>query len=322
MLTAARIPVSARATGALTDATPGSRSSTLSIQPTLAELARQHPPGRAEVERQQRTLGHDPAQAVRRRQRHDTAAPVALADVQLHALAGVRRAARSSAGGRARRAGSAPPRRAPSADQAEAEAEPPGAVASQQAVRLERDRQAVGGRPRQAGRSPAARPASAGPLLDRADDVNRLVEHPDARYAVHNVGTVSQHLGHMQAAVRPGRREDPSMPDRPPWPEKVWERHVVHAAPGEPDLLYIDLHLVHEVTSPQAFDGLRLSGRARAPPRAHRGHRGPQRPDRAHRPADRRPDLGQPGRGAAAATPPSSASPTSRWATPARASST
>jgi 3-isopropylmalate/(R)-2-methylmalate dehydratase large subunit len=44
-------------------------------------------------------------------------------------------------------------------------------------------------------------------------------------------------------------------------PEKIWERHVVHRAPGEPDLLYIDLHLVHEVTSPQAFDGLRLSGR-------------------------------------------------------------
>jgi 3-isopropylmalate/(R)-2-methylmalate dehydratase large subunit len=44
-------------------------------------------------------------------------------------------------------------------------------------------------------------------------------------------------------------------------PQKVWDRHVVHAAPGEPDLLYIDLHLVHEVTSPQAFDGLRLSGR-------------------------------------------------------------
>ena len=43
--------------------------------------------------------------------------------------------------------------------------------------------------------------------------------------------------------------------------EKVWERHVVHRADGEPDLLYIDLHLVHEVTSPQAFDGLRMSGR-------------------------------------------------------------
>jgi 3-isopropylmalate/(R)-2-methylmalate dehydratase large subunit len=43
--------------------------------------------------------------------------------------------------------------------------------------------------------------------------------------------------------------------------EKVWERHVVHRAEGEPDLLYIDLHLVHEVTSPQAFDGLRMHGR-------------------------------------------------------------
>lgn len=43
--------------------------------------------------------------------------------------------------------------------------------------------------------------------------------------------------------------------------EKVWERHVVRRAEGEPDLLYIDLHLVHEVTSPQAFDGLRMNGR-------------------------------------------------------------
>jgi len=44
--------------------------------------------------------------------------------------------------------------------------------------------------------------------------------------------------------------------------EKVWDQHVVHpGVDGEPDLLYIDLHLVHEVTSPQAFDGLRLAGR-------------------------------------------------------------
>ncbi len=43
--------------------------------------------------------------------------------------------------------------------------------------------------------------------------------------------------------------------------EKVWESHVVRRAEGEPDLLYVDLHLVHEVTSPQAFDGLRLAGR-------------------------------------------------------------
>jgi 3-isopropylmalate/(R)-2-methylmalate dehydratase large subunit len=43
--------------------------------------------------------------------------------------------------------------------------------------------------------------------------------------------------------------------------EKVWDRHVVRSAAGEPDLLYIDMHLLHEVTSPQAFDGLRLAGR-------------------------------------------------------------
>jgi 3-isopropylmalate/(R)-2-methylmalate dehydratase large subunit len=43
--------------------------------------------------------------------------------------------------------------------------------------------------------------------------------------------------------------------------EKVWEKHVVRKAEGEPDLLYVDLHMVHEVTSPQAFEGLRLAGR-------------------------------------------------------------
>ena len=50
--------------------------------------------------------------------------------------------------------------------------------------------------------------------------------------------------------------------------EKVWDDHVVRRAEGEPDLLYIDLHLVHEVTSPQAFDGLR-----------HAHHRPVRRPE-------------------------------------------
>jgi len=44
--------------------------------------------------------------------------------------------------------------------------------------------------------------------------------------------------------------------------EKVWENHVVRHNPGEPDLLYVDMHLVHEVTSPQAFDSLRMQGRS------------------------------------------------------------
>jgi 3-isopropylmalate/(R)-2-methylmalate dehydratase large subunit len=43
--------------------------------------------------------------------------------------------------------------------------------------------------------------------------------------------------------------------------DKVWDRHLVASPPGEPPLLYIDLHLVHEVTSPQAFEGLELAGR-------------------------------------------------------------
>ena len=43
--------------------------------------------------------------------------------------------------------------------------------------------------------------------------------------------------------------------------EKIWDAHVVHQAIDEPDLLFIDLHLIHEVTLPQAFDGLRLAGR-------------------------------------------------------------
>src|SRR2546425_6114714 len=61
----------------------------------------------------------------------------------------------------------------------------------------------------------------------------------------------------------PGRRRTRKGPNAmaQTLPEKVWDRHVVHQAQGEPDLLYVDLHLVHEVTSPQAFDGLRLAGR-------------------------------------------------------------
>jgi 3-isopropylmalate/(R)-2-methylmalate dehydratase large subunit len=51
------------------------------------------------------------------------------------------------------------------------------------------------------------------------------------------------------------------MPQPRTMSQKVWDDHVVRRGDGEPDLLYIDLHLVHEVTSPQAFDGLRIGGR-------------------------------------------------------------
>ena len=85
------------------------------------------------------------------------------------------------------------------------------------------------------------------------------------------------------------------------WPktlfEKVWERHVVREEPGGPALLYVDLHLVHEVTSPQAFEGLRLAGRRVRRPEltvATMDHNVPTTP----RP-DRRPD----GEGAARRAP-------------------
>ena len=43
--------------------------------------------------------------------------------------------------------------------------------------------------------------------------------------------------------------------------DKIWDKHIVHQEAGKPDLLYVDLHLVHEVTSPQAFSGLRMKNR-------------------------------------------------------------
>src|SRR5690625_2087368 len=43
--------------------------------------------------------------------------------------------------------------------------------------------------------------------------------------------------------------------------EKLWDRHLIRHVDGEPDIIYIDLHLIHEVTSPQAFEGLRMNGR-------------------------------------------------------------
>ena len=75
--------------------------------------------------------------------------------------------------------------------------------------------------------------------------------------------------------------------------EKVWDSHVVAAPEGQSALLYIDLHLVHEVTSPQAFDGLRANGRRlRQPLRtvATVDHNIPTTPRGL---PDRRPDCGQ-----------------------------
>jgi homoaconitase/3-isopropylmalate dehydratase large subunit len=103
--------------------------------------------------------------------------------------------------------------------------------------------------------------------------------------------------------------------------EKVWEQHVVVEPEGEPTLLYIDLHLLHEVTSPQAFEGLRLAGRkVRRPDRsiATVDH---NVPTTLEGPAQhRRPDRGQADCHAAHRTAPSSASSFTTWIRPIRAS--
>ncbi|MDX1962996.1 MAG: 3-isopropylmalate dehydratase large subunit [Pirellulales bacterium] len=79
----------------------------------------------------------------------------------------------------------------------------------------------------------------------------------------------------------------------PPQPrtmfQKIWDRHVVLAEPGKQAILYIDLHLVHEVTSPQAFEGLRLAGR-----RVRRPERTVATPDHNVPTSDRRLPIADP----------------------------
>ena len=108
--------------------------------------------------------------------------------------------------------------------------------------------------------------------------------------------------------------------------EKLWDSHVVRSQAGEPDLLFIDMHLVHEVTSPQAFEGLRLAGRPVHRPDltlATEDHNTPTdytcrssapHPSRTRSAARRSTSC--------ARTAPSSASGSTRWATPSRASCT
>ena len=68
-------------------------------------------------------------------------------------------------------------------------------------------------------------------------------------------------MRHRVISKRERKRIDMTTESPMTLPEKIWQRHLVTSSPGEADLLYIDLHLIHEVTSPQAFDGLRMSGR-------------------------------------------------------------
>ncbi len=89
----------------------------------------------------------------------------------------------------------------------------------------------------------------------RPQHLHRFVEHADAARL--------SHIAILASRILRCRGDGPvGSTGRSTLAEKVWDEHLVRKAEGpEPDLLYIDLHLVHEVTSPQAFDGLRLAGR-------------------------------------------------------------
>src|SRR5665811_1026453 len=125
-----------------------------------------------------------------------------------------------------------------------------------------------------------------GPGFERAQNDGGLVQNADSARVVHYMILPSQSLRRKFMSDRSGRTSrlchpEPGHDSRfsrfsrfrsyvitkeslmaGTLAEKVWDAHVVRRAEGEPDLLYIDLHLLHEVTSPQAFDGLRLAGRA------------------------------------------------------------
>ena len=291
-------------TGALTLATPASRSPTLSAQPrrrTAASSRAGIPNVAASSAHASNTLPPEPSSSgstapsgtVSRRPlgrscaatqtrwspfAHDTAArsrrslPLSWASIGCAIVARPRSAA------------------APHAASAGAEHESPCTVACEGAVALECDREPVNavGRGRPVCTHEVGERARA-LARDRVEDVHCPVEHLDPACYTDHEAILASHIV---------RQETNDMAST--LSEKIWERHVVRSAAGEPDLLYIDLHLVHEVTSPQAFDGLRLAGRARAPPRPHGRDDGPQRPDRGTRPAARGPDLGQADGGARA----------------------
>ena len=182
-LTAAITLPSWARTGALTEATPGLALGD-ALGPPPPErigIAAQDAARRAGVERQCRTERHDRAQAVGRLERFDAHAAIAVAHVQLRALA--RRVAERLERGPSDLGEPQPVRGgATECDQAEPEREAPVCVAADEAMRLERRGEAVGRRSRQS-RDCHELGERAGLLLECAEHGHRLVEHPDAAYA-------------------------------------------------------------------------------------------------------------------------------------------
>ena len=201
-------------------------------------------------------------------------------------------------------------------------------VAGHQAVVFECDGEAVGGGPRgpvaggqarEGGRANCSALEHKGCLVENADAAT-CCPCLDMRLTLRGASSIfgerrhpGGHPGARGPTVSGGRRPVRGAADVPPreWllltrapaepaggkamgrtlAEKVWDDHVVRRAEGEPDLLYIDLHLLHEVTSPQAFDGLRLAGRTVRRPDLTIATEDHNVPRPGHRQAHRRPGL-------------------------------
>jgi 3-isopropylmalate/(R)-2-methylmalate dehydratase large subunit len=131
-------------------------------------------------------------------------------------------------------------------------------VAGHQTMVFEGHGQSVSGRSRQPGRLDEARKGGR-TSFESGQYEGGLVKDTHSARVVHAVILPSRIV-----ICKVGSKlvEKPRRPMGKTLAQKVWDQHVVRSVPGEPDLLFIDLHLVHEVTSPQAFDGLRLAGRA------------------------------------------------------------
>ena len=197
----------------------------------------------------------------------DADALVTLAAVELRALAGVVAQRGEHGAGGGEQAVLAGGRR--ELREARSEHEPALHVARDQAVVLERHGQPVGRRASKMGGGDELRERGR-PGLESAENGCGLVQHADSARVVHRSILASRRLRCKYDGRRAGKT---TLPDEVrtrertekmagTLAEKVWDAHVVRrGTDGAPDLLYIDLHLVHEVTSPQAFEGLRLAGR-------------------------------------------------------------
>ena len=229
------------------------------MDPTVGRVATQeHPAGRTAPERQRRTDRDDRAEPVGGFQRGDTDPLLAVGHVELHRFVGVVTQGREGVG-RGVREGELLSGGPTEGYQVEAEGEAPVVGPPEESVLLERHRQPVGRGAAETGRLRELRQCEL-VVGDGVQHEERLVEDADAAYSwFHHVRIISHYMRQRSTIpCTPGGSvsESPST-----LAEKVWDRHVVRSADGEPDLLYIDMHLVHEVTSPQAFDGLRMNDR-------------------------------------------------------------